>query len=93
MGKEMIMEKSMLIDFYINQKKSLRKIALELNIPKTTPEYYFKKFNIKRRTKSEAGKCKKEPNWCKGLNKIIDIRVKKISLRISEAHKIRRELK
>ncbi|MBU3907111.1 MAG: endonuclease domain-containing protein [Nanoarchaeota archaeon] len=72
---------------YHKEKKSTRKIASELGVGKTTIEYYLKKFNIKRRTKTEANKLhSKESNWIRGLNKKKDIRVKKLSERIKLAY-------
>lgn len=75
--------KDFLQKLYHKEKKSTRKIASELKVSKTTLEYYLKKFNIQRRTRSEASKLHaKESNWIRGLNKNEDLRVKKLSKKI-----------
>ena len=66
MGKEFSRE--LFNDLYNKNKKSIRKIASQLNVGKTNVEYYLKKFKIKRRTHEEARKlCLKEYGWAKGL--------------------------
>lgn len=48
--------KEELYELYVNQKKSTRKIASELQIPKTTIELHLKRLGIPLRTKSESMK-------------------------------------
>jgi uncharacterized protein (DUF2342 family) len=59
--------KDWLIEQYLNQKKSARQIGKEYNIGKTTIQEQLKKFNIPRRTISEANKGNKNNQW-KGDN-------------------------
>lgn len=59
--------KDWLIEQYLNQKKSARQIGKEYNIGKTTILEQLKKFNIPRRTISEALKGNKNNQW-KGDN-------------------------
>ena len=84
--------KTFLEKLYYQDKKSIRKIAEEFELGKTTIEYYFKKFNIKRRTKSSANKIRflRESNWIKGLNKEKDERVDKLSKKIRLTYKKKR---
>ncbi|MFA5992329.1 MAG: DUF559 domain-containing protein [Candidatus Pacearchaeota archaeon] len=64
---------------YFNEKKSMRKIAEEMNVGKTTIEHYFKKFKIKRRSHNEARKINPEKYaWATGLTKT-DPRILKIA--------------
>jgi len=80
---------------YYQEQKSVRKIALELGMPKTTLESYFERFNIKLRSKSESSKerFKREENWCKGLTKETDSRIKEIGSKTKEFFKQKREKK
>ena len=84
---------NLLLKKYMEDRKSMRKIASELNVGKTTIEYYFKKYNIKRRTKSDANKIRflREPNWIKGLNKKNHARVEYLSKKIKETYKKKTE--
>jgi|GEM_PF-2544181 very-short-patch-repair endonuclease len=62
--------KERLEDFYFNKKKSMRQIAKEMHVGKTTIEHYFKKFNIIRRSHDEARKINPQKYaWTKGLTK------------------------
>ena len=72
---------------------SMRKIAKKLGLAKTTIEYYFKKFNIMRRTISEANKAyyTKESNWLKGLSKDSDPRIKKLAESVINTYKKKRK--
>ncbi|PIN91017.1 hypothetical protein COU57_02310 [Candidatus Pacearchaeota archaeon CG10_big_fil_rev_8_21_14_0_10_32_14] len=79
--------KKYLHKLYYEDKKSIRKIAHDLGVGKTTIEYYFKKYNISRRTISQAGKLHaKDTNWIKGLTKEKDFRVKRLSNNIKIAY-------
>jgi len=79
---------------YHKEKKSTRKIASELNVGKTTIEYYLNKFNIRLRTKAEANKLhSKKSNWIRGLNKEKDSRVRKLSKSIKLAYMKKRQQK
>ncbi len=64
-------------DLYIVKKRSIREIAKMLNLGKNTIDYYLKKFNIPKRTRSEASKLGmiKYSNWRKGLTKEKDKRL------------------
>jgi len=64
---------------YFNENKSMRKIAKELKVSKTTIEHYFKKFKIRSRSHDEARKINpKKYAWAKGLTKA-DPRISKIA--------------
>lgn len=79
--------KELLQKEYWKNKKSTRKIASELKIGKTTIEYYLKKFNIKRRTLSQANKLHaKESNWIRGLSKKSSKRVENLSKKIKKTY-------
>ncbi|MBU2634150.1 MAG: endonuclease domain-containing protein [Nanoarchaeota archaeon] len=70
---------------YFNEEKSMRKIAEEMNVGKTTIEHYFKKFKIKRRSHDEARKINpKKYAWAKGLTKK-DPRISKIAESVKRA--------
>lgn len=58
-----------LYELYINQKKSIRILASELKTTRSTVRFYLEKFEIKRRTKSEAirERMERDPNWNKNL--------------------------
>jgi very-short-patch-repair endonuclease len=87
-----IISEDILRKLYYGEKLSTRKIASKLNAGKTTIEYYFKKFNIKRRTQKEAlFLCKKEIGWTRGLTKEKDERLNKLAKSIKNAYKIKRE--
>ncbi len=85
-------KRSKLILLYKKQKKSTRAIAKELNVGKTTIEYYLKKYNIKRRTHSTANiiRFSRENVWTKGLNKNTDLRIAKIANKIRKAFEKKR---
>ncbi len=78
---------------YINKKESIRKTAKALKISKNTALYYLKKFSIKLRTKSEAGKLKHEKVWCDGLTKEIDSRLVKSGRKQRQTHEKKRKLR
>lgn len=80
---------------YIEEKKSTRQIASQLNVGKTTIEYYLKKFNVSRRTHSTANKVRfsREDVWTKGLTKETDPRIRKLAKKVKEGHRKRRELR
>lgn len=63
--------KRTLENMYLIKKISIRRIAKELKISKTTIEYYLIKYKIKRRTHSEANKerFKWDSTWRKGKTK------------------------
>lgn len=85
--------KTSLKKLYYRDKKSIRKIAEEFKLGKTTIEYYLKKFSIKRRTKSNANKIRflNEDNWIKGLSKERDVRVNNLSKKIKLAYEKKRQ--
>jgi very-short-patch-repair endonuclease/DNA-binding MarR family transcriptional regulator len=84
--------KEILEELYNKEKKSIRKIAKELEEGKTTIEYYLKKFKIQRRTREEANKLVSEEHaWTKGLTKENDSRIANLAKRIKESYKIKRE--
>ncbi len=86
--------KKLLKNLYIVKKKSMRAIGSELNIGKTTVEYYLKKFNIKLRTQEEARKINpKKYGWTKGLDKNTDERINLLSKRIKKAYMEKRDQK
>ena len=79
---------------YLHDKKSIRRIAKEFNVGKTTIEYYLKKFKIKLRTHEEARKlCLKEYGWTRGLTKEKDKRLAKLADSIKKAYEIKRKNK
>jgi len=47
------MDKNYLLESYINKRKSVRNIAVELNVTANAVMHWLKKYNIKRRTRSE----------------------------------------
>jgi len=51
--RKLNLDKNLLFNLYIKQKKSIRTIGKLLGIPKTTMESYFKKFNIPLRRNTE----------------------------------------
>lgn len=63
--------KDILFNLYYDEKRSVREIAKSLGVGKTTIEYYFHKYQLKNRTKSEAGSYAyiKYGNWKKGKTK------------------------
>ena len=63
--------KDLLLNLYFVKNKSVREIALLLDLGKTTIEHYLKKFDIKNRSKSEASKNAylKYGNWRSGKTK------------------------
>ena len=62
-----VLTKSLLEKMYNEDKKSIRKIALELSVGKTTVDYYIKKFEINVRTHQQARKlCLREYGWTRG---------------------------
>ncbi len=84
--------KNLLEKLYYKDNKSMRKIASELNLGKTTVEYYFKKFNIKRRTREEANRLSsKEHGWTRGLTKEKDERIARLSRSIKETYTAKRK--
>ena len=84
--------KAMLQRMYIKEKKSTRKIALELGVGKTTIEYYFKKYKIPLRNHSISNKIRflSEDTWNKGLNKNKDPRVRRSAEKEKETYKKKR---
>ena len=85
---EINVTRQQLENLYIDQQKSIRKMALELGVAKNTIEYYLKKYQIPRRTPSSAGiiRFSKEKNWNSGLTKENDIRLKENAEKIRKAH-------
>jgi len=83
--------RNLLLKMYNEDKKSMRKIASELQVGKTTIEYYLKKFKIKRRTHEEARKINpKKYGWTRGLTKDKDQRIARLAKSIKEAYRIKR---
>ena len=64
-----ILNKRILIQEYIKNIKSAKKIAIKFNCCKTSIQNYLKKFNIKTRTTSESGKGKYNGNFKGGFRK------------------------
>ena len=90
----MVITKEILQKLYFKDKKSMRKIAKECDVGKTTIEYYFKKFKIKRRSHKEANKlASKEHGWTRGLTKRTDKRVARLAEGIKKAYEIKRKNK
>ncbi len=85
--------KKKLEELYLINKISIRRIAKELNVGKTTIEYYFNKYKIKRRDKSEANKerFKWDIVWTKGKSKEKDPRLKNISNKLKIIWGIRKQ--
>ena len=89
-----VLTKSLLEKMYNEDKKSIRKIALELSVGKTTVDYYIKKFEINVRTHQQARKlCLREYGWTRGLTKEKDERVAKLAKNIKRAYSIKRKEK
>lgn len=86
--------KELLEKLYLEDKKSFRKIAHDLNVGKTTIEYYIKKFGIKRRSYDDARKlCSKELGWTRGLTKKDDERILNLANSIKKAFERKRKEK
>ena len=87
--------KSTLQKLYLGKKKSIRKISKELGVSKTTIEYYFKKYNLSTRTRSDANVVRflQENNWMKGLNKNKDVRINKLAKNIKKTYEKKRKEK
>lgn len=64
------LDKTKLIDLYINQKKTIHQIAEYFNCSDTAVKNNLNRYKIKKRTKSEALKGKNNPNWQGGITKI-----------------------
>ena len=92
---EFEISKEDLVRLYYKEKNSIRDCAKKLKISKNTVDYYLKKFNIQTRNKSESSKeaFKKYGNWCMGLTKETDKRLKKRQEQIIKAWKIKKENK
>lgn len=76
--KDIEVTKELLEKLYVSEEKSIRKIARELNLGKNTISHYLIKYNLKRRTISEAGKIfysRGGKIWKTGLTKDTDKRV------------------
>ncbi|MBU2634230.1 MAG: very short patch repair endonuclease [Nanoarchaeota archaeon] len=71
--KDLNIDKELLNKLYYGEKKSIRKIAQEFSVGKTTIEHYFKKYNIKRRNHSEANieRFRWDTPWLKNAPKYI----------------------
>ncbi len=91
--KDLDITKEKLEKLYLVEGYSIRKIAQNFNIGKTTIEYYFKKYHIQRRDTSSANKLyySRNNSWIKGLNKYVDERVNALSRSIKENCKRKRE--
>jgi len=84
--------KELLENLYHKENKSMRKIAAELDVGKTTIEYYFKKFGIARRTREEANLLNPEEHgWTRGLTKDKDDRIARLSKSIKRSCAIKRK--
>ena len=80
--------KEAMLKSYFDENKSMRKIAKELNVGKTTIEYYFKKYKIQRRNKSEATKLRftRESTWTKGKLKTTDSRIARMAEKVKQTY-------
>jgi len=80
---------------YFEDKKSIREIAKILGVGKTTVEYYFKKFDINRRFRSEANQigATKYISWKKGLTKNNDSRIALIAKKAQKTFSLKKEKK
>ena len=84
--------KNLLLKMYYGDKKSMRKIASELQVGKTTIEYYLKKFKIKRRTHEEARKINPQKyGWTRGLTKEKDQRIALLAKSIMDTYRTKRQ--
>ena len=85
--------KKLFKNLYINNKKSIREIARELNLGKNTVDHYLKKYKISKRSRSEANSLGvlKYPSWQKGLSKETDLRLKEISGKLKKTFAMKRK--
>src|SRR3989344_2601916 len=83
--------KDVLLRLYFDERNSIRRIAEELGVGKTTIEHYFAKYKINKRSKSEANKIGQlKFSWIKGKSKENDPRVNFLAQQIKLAYKIKR---
>lgn len=87
--------KELLNRLYFDENKSMRKIAKELKVGKTTVEHYFRKYGIQRRSKHDSAKIrfKTDVVWKKGRTKENDPYVAQIALKVSQTRAKQREEK
>ncbi|MDP1695700.1 MAG: DUF559 domain-containing protein [archaeon] len=88
--------KELLEKMYLRDKKSIRKIALELKFGKNTIAHYLNKFNMPLRTTSEANKSfykKGGKVWKEGLTKKTDKRIEKATEKMKESWNKKRAIR
>jgi very-short-patch-repair endonuclease/predicted transcriptional regulator len=88
-------KKEELEKMYFNKNMSMRKIAKVLGVGKTTIEYYFNKYNLIRRNHTDSNKIRflTEAVWSKGLSKENSEKIRKLSKKVSESYKRKRQEK
>lgn len=94
--REVEVTKELLEKLYYREDKSIRKIAKELNLGKNTISYYLKKYAIKRRNISEAGKLFYKNGgkiWKTGLTKYSDNRIAIATKKMKETKMKKKEAK
>ena len=69
-GKTLNLDKNKIYDFYINKRLTLNQVANKFNCSVNAIKSHLTKYNIKKRTKSEALKGKNNPNWHGGITQI-----------------------
>ena len=85
--------KELLERLYVNEGKSIRKIATILNLGKNTVDHYLKKFNIPKRDTSEANKNFYKRGgkiWKTGLTKETDKRILLATLKMKRTCEVKR---